>query len=254
MSSISVVIATKDEQPNIANCLDNLKWADEIVIVDDVSTDKTIEICRQYTKNVFTNDSNGSFHINKNIGIEKANNEWILSLDADEIIEPALAREIMKTIKKSDKIGYYIPRKNYFLGRWINGCGWWPDRIIRLFKKGVTQWPLEIHDTPKIEQKNKVGELKNALIHHTYRNLKHYFEKFNKYTTQLAKEEYEKGVRVNFINFFLLFFIKPLYWFICKYFFNGGFRNAYPGFFISFSSAWVIIATYSKLWEMQKSK
>ena len=253
MCTISVVIVTKNEQTNIANCLDNLKWADEIVIIDDVSTDKTIEICRRYTKNVYINDSQGSFHENKNMGLEKARGEWILSLDADEIVKPELAREIKEAINHSNKIGYYIPRKNYFLGTWINGCGWWPDRIIRLFKKGVTRWPLEIHDTPKIRQKNKVGELQNALIHHTYRNLKNYFEKFNQYTTRLANEEYEKGVRINFKNIFLFFLIKPLYWFICKYFFYKGFRNAYPGFFISFSSSLVIIATYSKLWELQKN-
>jgi hypothetical protein len=122
-----------------------------------------------------------------------------------------------------------------------------------LFRKGVTQWPLEIHDTPKIKEKNKVGTLKHALIHHTYRDLSHYFSKFNQYTSRLAQEEFEKGVRVTFVSFFMYFFIKPLYWFLRKYFLLRGFLNGFPGLFISFSSAWVIIAMYTKLWEKQKN-
>ena len=253
MNKLSVVVITKNEEKDIRKCLESIKWADEIVIVDDVSTDKTVEVCREYTQKIFVNDSKGSFHTNKNLGLEKATGDWIFRLDADEIISPELAEEIKEHIDNPDKIGYYVPRKNYFLGCWIKGCGWWPDRIIRLFKKGATKWPLEIHDTPKIEAKDKVGTVKNGLIHHTYRNLHHYFEKFNQYTSRLAQEEYEKGVRINTGNFFMCFFVKPLYWFLCKFFIWRGFRDGFSGFFISFSSAWVIVATYAKLWEKQKN-
>ena len=252
MSTISVVIATKNEERNIRKCLEHVTWADEIVIVDDKSSDKTVKICKEFTQKIFTNNSMGSFHTNKNLGLEKAAGEWIFSLDADEIITSELSEEIKETIGVSEKIGYYIPRKNYFLGRWINGCGWWRDDIIRLFKKGVTKWPLEIHDTPKIKEKDKVGYLKNFMIHHTYRDLDHYFEKFNQYTTRLAQEAYEKGIKVNTVNFFIYLFIKPLYWFLRKYILLQGFRNGFEGLFISFSSAWVIITTYVKLWEKKK--
>lgn len=252
MSKLSVVVITKNEEKDIRKCLESIKWADEIVIVDDVSIDKTVGICREYTQKIFVNDSKGSFHTNKNLGLEKATGDWIFSLDADEIISSELAEEIKENINNPDKIGYYVPRKNYFLGSWIKGCGWWPDRIIRLFKKGVTKWPLEIHDTPKIKAKDKVGTLKNALIHHTYRNLHHYFDKFNQYTSRLAQEEYEKGVRINTGNFLMYFFVKPSYWFLRKFFIWRGFRDGFSGFFISFSSAWVIVATYAKLWEKQK--
>ncbi|MDI6688428.1 MAG: hypothetical protein QME06_09455, partial [Desulfobacterales bacterium] len=98
-----------------------------------------------------------------------------------------------------------------------------------------------------------VGTLKNTLIHHTYRNLHHYFDKFNQYTSRLAQEEYEKGVRINTGNFLVYFFVKPLYWFFRKFFIWRGFRDGFSGFFISFSSAWVIVATYAKLWEKQKN-
>ena len=251
---LSVVVITKNEEENIRDCLESVKWADEIVVVDDMSTDRTVEICRKYTKKIFPNNSGGSFHKNKNLGIEKATGDWILSLDADEIISPELAREIKKAISNPEKIGYCLRRKNYFLGRWIRGCGWWPDRIIRLFKKGVTRWPLDIHNTPRIEEKNKVGYLRNFLIHYTYQNFDQYFEKFNRYTSRLAHEEYEKGIRIGKRNFFIYFMLKPLFWFLRKYLLWKGFRDGFRGLFISLSSALVIFTTYAKLWEKQKVK
>lgn len=256
MNKLSVIIATKNEERNIQNCLESIKWADEIVIVDDMSTDKTVEICKRYTEKIFFNDSQGSFHKNKNLGIEKVTGDWILSLDADERVSPELKEEILSILvsQPSIAIGYYIPRKNYFLGKWIKGCGWWPDRIIRLFKNGVTRWPLDIHDTPRIEEKEKIGYLRTSLIHYTYQNLFQYFEKFNHYTSRLAQEEHEKGIKINKGNFSTYFLIKPLFWFLRKYFLWKGCRDGFRGFFISFSSALVIFVTYAKLWEKQKSK
>ena len=250
---LSVVVITKNEEKDIRDCLESVKWADEIVVVDDLSNDGTVEICREYTKKAFSNDSQGSFHKNKNLGIEEATGDWILSLDADERVSPKLAKEIKEAINDPKKIGYYIPRKNYFLGKWIRGCGWWPDRIIRLFEKGATRWPLDIHDTPRIEQKNKVGYLRNSLIHYNYQNFNQYFEKFNRYTSRLAQEEFEKGIKVNKGNFTVYFLIKPLFWFLRKYLLWRGYRDGFRGFFISFSSALVIFTTYAKLWEKQKN-
>ena len=252
MAKISVVIATKNEERNIRDCLESVKWADEIVVVDDESKDRTVEICREYTDKIFTNDTKGSFHKNKNLGIDKASGEWILSLDADERITQELSREIKDIIGKPDKLGYYISRKNYFIGKWIKGCGWFPDYIIRLFRKGATRWPLEIHDVPKIEEKHKVGYLRNPMIHMSYTNLEQYFDKFTRYSTKLAQEEYEKGTRITKTNFLILFIVKPLSWFFRKYFFLRGYIDGFRGFFISVSSALTIFMTYSKLWEMRR--
>lgn len=252
MVKLSVVIATKNEERNIRSCLESVKWVDEIVIIDDMSSDKTVEICREYTERIFFNDSRGSFHINKNLGIEKATGEWILSIDADEIVTPELAQEIKENIHNSKFVGYYIQRKNYFLGKWIKGCGWYPDYTIRLFRKGITKWPLGIHGAPEVEDKNKVGYFKNFLIHNSYYSLSQYFEKFNRFTSRLAEEEYQKGIRLNLKNFLVCFFAKPIFWFFKKYFFQRGFKDGFRGFFISFSSALVIFVTYAKLWEMQK--
>ena len=254
MERISVVIATKNEERNIKSCLESVKWADEIVVVDDMSEDKTIEIVEGYTSRIFINDSKGSFHINKNLGIQKSSGDWILSIDADEIVPPELAREIKDIVKDSDKLGYYANRKNYFLGKWIRGCGWYPDYIIRLFRKGATKWPLEIHDVPSIKEKNKCGYLNNPMIHNSYYNLGQYLDKFIRYTTRLAHEEYEKGVRVRKLNFLSLFFLKPIYWFFRKYLFQRGCIDGFRGLFISFASSMTVFMTYAKLWEMQQNQ
>ena len=247
---ISVVVATRNEEGNIKDCLESVRWADEIVIVDDASKDKTIELCKEYTDKIFVNDSKGSFHKNKNLGIEKASGGWILSLDADERIPENLAKEICSSVQDERKTGYYISRKNFFLGKWIRGCGWFPDYIIRLFRKGITRWPLEVHDVPAIEEKDKVGYLRNPMIHISYTSLEQYFEKFVRYTTKLAHEEQEKGTRITRSNFLLLFFVKPLAWFFRKYILQKGFRDGFRGLFISVSSAMTIFMTHAKLWEM----
>ena len=211
---LSVVITVKNEEKNIRDCLESVKWAYEIVIIDDASNDRTVEISRSYTKNIFFNDSHGEVYKNRNLGLDKASGDWVLSLDADERVTVELAMEIRGVINKPGKNGYHIPRKNYFLGKWIKGCGWWPDNIIRLFKKGAAEWPMEIHAVTAIKDKNAVGYLSNPLIHYSYRSLNQYFEKFNHYTSQIAKEEFDKGVRINNANFFIFFFNKTLVFFL----------------------------------------
>lgn len=255
MAPLSVVIAAKNEEKNIRECLESVKWADEIVIVDDVSTDRTVEICRGYTQKIFIQDSGGDFHKNKNLAIEKAGGDWILSLDADEVITPELAYEIKEAIKNEKLLGYYINRKNLFLGKWIRGCGWYPDYIIRLFRKGTAKWPLlaeDFHGTPQITDKKRVGYLKNPFLHYSYNTLNQYFEKFNLYTSCLAKQEYIHGLRLSKNNFFACFIIKPIFLFLRKYFLWKGFRDGFRGLFISLSSALVIFVSYAKLWEKQK--
>ncbi|CAB1078814.1 6-phosphofructokinase (EC [Olavius algarvensis Delta 1 endosymbiont] len=251
---ISIVIATKNEEKMIKDCLESVLWADEIVIVDDESEDRTVEICKEYTSKIVSNESKGNFHYNKNLGIEESTGDWILSLDADERITIELANEIRSAIKKNNKLGYYISRKNYFLGNWIKGCGWYPDYIIRLFKKGATNWPDQIHDVPQISPKSATERLKNPMIHMSYRSLDQFIEKFSKYTTKIAKEEYEKGVRITKYRIPVFFIIKPAYWFLRKYLLLHGFRDGFRGLFICFASFMTVFMTYAKLWEIQEKR
>lgn len=249
--SLSVTIATKNEEENIRDCLESVKWTDEIVVVDDVSNDRTVEIAKLYTSKVFIRGSKGDFHKNKNLAIEKASGDWILSLDADEVITPDLAYEIKEAINNEKMLGYYLNRKNFFLGKWIRRCGWYPNYIIRLFRKGATKWPLLVHATPQIVNKEQVGYLKNPFLHYSFTTLNQYIEKFNFYTSCLAKEEYIRGARLNKKNFFVCFLIKPTFLFLRKYIIWKGYRDGFAGLFISFASAWTIFMSYAKLWELQ---
>lgn len=251
---LSVTIAVRNEENNMRRFLDAVKWADEIVVVDDMSSDKTAEICKEYDVVFSRNDSHGSFHGNKNLAIEQATGDWILSLDADEVVSPELADEIRQAINSDDIVAYYLNRKNYFLGKWIQGCGWYPDRIIRLFRKGVTQWPLQLiaNDTPKAPETGRVGYLKNPFLHYSYVSFDQYLEKFGRYTSALCRQYSAQGKRLKWYSFPAVFVFRPTLIFLRKYFFLKGFRDGFRGLFISFSAAAAEFVAYAKLWELQE--
>ncbi|CAB5128695.1 hypothetical protein D3OALGA1CA_3086 [Olavius algarvensis associated proteobacterium Delta 3] len=166
---LSVTIATKNESEKIIQCMTAVSFADEIVIVDDCSSDDTVEKAKRAGARVLVRESGGSFHENKNLAIDEAKYEWILSLDADEIVSDELSRSIQHVLSDPKHDGYLVNRHNYFLGRWIRGCGWYPDYILRLFKKGTARWPLPIHETPELDSGNDhAGILNGPLIHHSY--------------------------------------------------------------------------------------
>ena len=252
MNKVSVIIIAKNEEVNIARCLESVRWANEIIVVDDGSSDRTVEVSKSYTEHVYEHPIDIDFNQNRNWALQKATGNWILFLDADERITPLLSVEITKAIDTHQYAGYFIPRKNYFIGQWIKGCGWYPDYIIRLFRKGKTVWPMEIHHTPKIESEHgRVGRLANPIVHDSYKSFHHYFEKFNRNTSRLALEAYENGRRVDKRNFAVCFFLKPCFWFLKKYLFWRGFGDGFRGLFICCSSALTIFTMYAKLWELQ---
>jgi glycosyltransferase involved in cell wall biosynthesis len=253
LPKLSVTIAAKNESAQLRQCLSSVAFADEIVLVDDCSSDDTTEKARRFGARVIVRDSKGSFHKNKNIAIEEAKGEWILSLDADEIVSKQLAHSIESALILAQSDGFLVDRHNYFLGKWIKGCGWHPDYILRLFRKGKAWWPLEIHDVPKLEGDNLSAPLlKGPLIHNSYNSLEQYFGKFNQYTTRLAVEYAEQEQSMRGFGIPLNLGFRPFYWFFKKYFFLRGFRDGIPGFFICFSSALTIFVSYLKLWEAQE--
>lgn len=253
MIKLSVIVITRNEEKNIRGCLESVKWANEIIVVDQSSTDKTVDISREYTDKVFVVESKGYCEPDRMFAISKTTSNWIFYIDADEIITPELEQEIRHVISKEhpEYECYYVPRKTHFLGKWIKGCGWYPAHVLRLFKKGTVNYSENIHhDGTTI---NTCGYLKNDLMHLSYKTLDEYFEKFNRYTSRLAQEEFEKGVKISNINFLLYFLIKPLVWFLKKYFLQSGWKDGFIGFFISFSSGLVLFTTYTKLWEIQNN-
>jgi glycosyltransferase involved in cell wall biosynthesis len=250
---LSVTIATKNEASNLPNCIASVHFADEIVVVDDYSVDRTVQIAESFGAKVISRNSAGSFHENKNLAIKEARGTWILSLDADEVVTEQLAHSIKLALVEPQSNGYLVDRHNYFLGQWIKGCGWYPDHILRLFKKGKAWWPLEIHDTPKLEGGNqKAVLLDGPLIHYSYQSFEQYFEKFNAYTTRLATEYAQRNERLEGVVVPLNLFVRPGYWFLKKYLFSGGYKDGLYGFFISFSSALMIFVSYLKLMQARK--
>ena len=141
-----------------------------------------------------------------------------------------------------------MKRRNYFLNKWIKTCGWYPSPVLRLFKKGEVVFPDEIHQVPP--HRGEYGYLKNDLLHYSYSSLEEYFEKFNRYTTQLAKEEFQSGKRITAFNVILNFLLRPLYYFLLKYIYYRGYKDGFRGFFIAFSSALTVFVNKAKLWEI----
>lgn len=248
MNKLSVVIGVKNEEKNIRDCLESVKWADEIIIVDQFSSDKTVEICKKYTEKIFQTDT-GSFPTQKNFGIKKTIGDWILNMDADERISPELAKEIKSKIETAEFEGFRARFKTYFLGRWIRHFGWFDYGGIRLFK-GKKYFTLTKYNE-QIVMEGKVGFLKEPIIHYSYHSFTQYFEKVNRYTTYEAEDLFKRGVRIKPYTFCWYFFLKPVILTLRKYFLKGGYKEGIYGFLLAVFYFFFIFAIHAKLWETQ---
>lgn len=223
---ISAVMVVKNEEQYIGECLERIKWLDEIVILDNGSTDKTIEIAKKYTKNIFI-DTSAFSDLLYNKSIQRAHGEWILLIDADELISPALAREIKKTIMGEDAAeGYYIPFKHHFLGKWLRYGGCYPSYLPRLAKREKASMQAVIHTPLFVE--GRLGYLKNEIIHLGDKNVYHRVEKTNKYTALQAEQRY-KEKRKSILFLVLQLSMLPILRFIKMYFVKRGFLDGILG-------------------------
>ena len=189
---LSVAIITHNEEHNIRDALETVKWADEIVVVDSFSTDRTQEICREYTDKVYSFKWSG-FSEQKNKAVSMTTHPWVLVLDADERVTDSLRDEIIALLESTPSAdGYYVSRKNYFGKRWIKHGGWWPDYTLRLFKRGKGAFETrEVHEVIKVN--GDTGYLKNPIEHYTYKDSKDYLERMQTYSMLAAKELFKKG-------------------------------------------------------------
>lgn len=239
---ISVAIATFNEEENIGRCLDSVKnLADEIVVVDGSSTDKTREIAKSYGARVIVTTNKPMFHTNKNMAIDNCRGEWILQLDADEFISPELAREIklvinqQLTIKNQRLVAFWIKRKNYFLGRYLRKGGQYPDPVIRLFKKGRAKLPEKsVHEQMEVD--GEVGWLKNDLLHWATPKFSRYLLRENRYSTLEAIDMYKKKIPISPLTIIRYIIIAPLRTFLSIFIRHKGFIDGWQGFVFAFFS------------------
>lgn len=251
---LSIAIATFNEEKNLAQCLNSIRdVADEIVIVDGSSTDKTVEIAKSFGARVIVTSNKPIFHLNKQQAIDECKGEWVLQLDADELISKELADEIREVIENDsnlEHVGYWIRRRKMFLGRWIKKGGQYPDPVIRLFRKGKAHLPCKsVHE--QMEVNGETGWLKNPIIHLPAPNFSVYITKDNRYSTLTAMEMKEKNVPINFFTMVKYLFLVPIGKFFSLFFRHLGFLDGFPGFVFAFYSGLHQMTAFVKYWEME---
>lgn len=249
MATLSVVVATYNEERNIGDCLYTvMDLANEIVVVDGSSTDRTAEVVNKYTQKFIQTENPPIFHINKQKAIDLATSDWVLQLDADERVPLELKAEIRKVIDSPDAMdGYWIPRRNYFLGRFLKKGGQYPDKVIRLFRRGKGKLPcVSVHEQIGVE--GKVGSLKNDLWHITNPTFSIYLQHSDRYTT-LEADRMVTEENDGFLTFFRYVFVKPIVTFLSIFVRHKGFVDGFPGFVFAVYSGCHFITSYVKFWE-----
>jgi len=243
---VSVAMITKNEEWDLARALESVKNFAEIIIVDSFSTDKTLDIAKAYGAKIFQHEWPG-FAKQKQRAIDYTSLPWVLILDADECVTAELAQEIAKVIHDPLHQAYYLPRKNFFLGKWIQHCGFAKDYTLRLFKKAVAQMEMrEVHE--KVIVNGSITRLSQYLEHYSHYDLADYLAKTQHYAALAAQQMAKEGRRAS--AFAIV--VKPLYAFIKIYFLKQGFRDGLHGFIIAFLFSYSTFLKYALSWERQQ--
>lgn len=246
---ISVVINTLDEEHNISGVIKTVSWADEIIVCDMHSEDKTVEIAKKMGAKIFFHKKERFVEPARNFAISKASNEWILILDADERIPENLAKKLIEIVSGTEQIDYVrLPRKNIIFGKWMQAAMWWPDYNIRFFKKGKVKWGDQIHRPPETigQGIDLPADDKYAILHHNYQTIAQFLERMNRYTDIQAQELAGEGYKFNWKDLFQ----KPLDEFLSRFFAKEGYKDGLHGLALSFLQAFSFMVVYLKLWEM----
>jgi glycosyltransferase involved in cell wall biosynthesis len=247
--TLSVAIITKNEEANLPRTLASVRWADEIVIVDCGSTDRTAEIAREFGAKFFIEEWKG-FGAQKNSAIAKCGGDWVLALDADEEVSAELAWEIQALLAASPQhAGYSLPRRNYFLGRWIRRGGFYPDPKLRLFRRGSAQFEERaVHETMRCS--GSTGQLSGDLLHHAYPTLDAYIEHMNRYSALGAEQAVVRGKTSRSLPGFLWnVYVVPIATFKYNYFVRLGFLDGREGLLLHLYHSAYVSWKYAKAWE-----
>ncbi len=242
---MSVVIITKNEELNIRDALKSVEDAGEIVVVDSFSSDRTVGICREFTDRVFQHSWEG-FARQKQKAVDYARGPWVLILDADERVTPALKAEIADIISGTDCSGFYVPRENYFIGKWIRHGGWWPDHTLRLFRKDRGRLEVRrVHE--KVVVEGRTGYLRTPLKHYTYRSISDFTKRMDIYSTLAAEEKMKTAGKTGLFSLTA----RPLATFVKMYFLRLGFLDGVRGLLLAVLYSYYTFLKYAKTWEKQ---
>ena len=241
---LSVVVITLNEAERLRACLESAAWADELVVVDAESQDKTVQIAREFTDRVLVRPWAG-FAEQKNFAVAQATGDWILSLDADEEVPPELRAEIQALLgAEPAEDGYRVPRRNIFWGRWIRHGGLYPDWQLRLFRRGRGRFvERTVHESVRVE--GRVGRLASPLVHRSYRDVADFLERADRYSTLAAAEWVRSGRRAGVGDLV----VRPAGRFLSMYVVRGGFLDGWPGFLLACLYAYNVFVRSAKVWE-----
>jgi glycosyltransferase involved in cell wall biosynthesis len=245
---ISATVVCGNEEANIAACLESVRWCDELVVVDSLSSDRTAEIARGYTERVIQRPWAG-YVAQKQFALEQAAGDWVLSLDADERCTPELRDSIRASLPEADArglAGFEVRRHVFYLGRWIDHGGWYPDWKLRIVRRGRARWTgVDPHD--RLEADGPVGRLHADLVHHTYRDFAEHLRTVDRFASVVADEWRKEGRRFSLLDAVL----HPPAKFLECYVWKRGFLDGWPGFVIAATSAFYVFAKQVKLREQQ---
>lgn len=247
---ISAVINTLNEEKNLEKCLKTLGWVDEIVVCDDGSVDRTIEIALRFGAKIYRHKSEGFVEAARNFAIDKAKGDWILIVDADEEIPQKLAKKLEEiTRSKNPPDCVAIARKNIIFGKWIEHSGWWPDYNVRFFKKGKVKWIGEIHKDPETQGVgcSLLPYEEFAVIHHNYQTIGQYIARMNRYTDIEAKDLINSGYKFSWLDLIK----KPNSEFLSRFFAQKGYLDGLHGLILATLQSLAIFVRYIKVWELQ---
>jgi glycosyltransferase involved in cell wall biosynthesis len=248
MGTLSVILIVKNEADNIRPCLESVSWADEIIVVDSGSTDDTVAICREFTPHVHVHDWPG-FGRQKNRALDYATKDWVLSLDADERVSPELRQQITKAMTDAKFDGFYMPRLSQFCGKFIRHSGWYPDYVLRLFRRGAGKFSDDlVHETVLLH--GTAGRLSSPLLHYSYRSQADVERKVEQYAAAAARQMYDRGRTATPLD-------APLragWAFARTYLLRLGFLDGAAGFGIARMNARTTYLKYLKLREMRSAE
>lgn len=246
---ISATVITFNEEANVAAALESLAWADEIIVVDSESKDRTVEIARRFTDRVFIREWPG-YSAQKNFAAEQASFDWIFSLDADERVSEALAKELQDLKRGPDPAcsAFEMPRLAFYMGRWIKHSGWYPDYKPRLYDRRSARWMGEfVHES--LEVQGSIERLRGDLLHYTVRDASDHHQRLDRYTTLAARELFQKGRRASLSSMFF----SPIGAFLRSYVLKLGFLDGAQGLAIARFAAHYVFLKHLKLWEMRSN-